>query len=144
MIKKMNEECADPDAPLETCAICGRFIYTCERKEPVNDSYLCPVPEHRGGWQRGDGAWICSEECDRQYELDKKDRWYNIKFFHPFNFILVKKPKMDDPDWHPSDDVHQYGFSLDLTTEIYYYTYDWGRGFNFRILGFGFEVSVHP
>jgi hypothetical protein len=26
-----------------------------------------------------------------------------------------------------------------LTTELYYYTYDWGYGFNFRILGFGFE-----
>jgi hypothetical protein len=46
-----------------------------------------------------------------------------------------------DTHWHPSDDLCQYGFSLDLTTEIYYHTYDWGVGFNFRLLGFGFEIT---
>lgn len=63
-----------------------------------------------------------------------------IKWFHPFNLIGVRKPKMDT-DWHPSDDSHEYGFSLDLTTECFYYTYDWGCGFNFRLLGFGFEIN---
>jgi hypothetical protein len=63
----------------------------------------------------------------------------DLKLFHPFNFLVFRKPKINDPKRHPSDDLYQYGFSLDLTTEIYYYTYDWGRGFNFRILGFGFE-----
>lgn len=67
----------------------------------------------------------------------------SIKFFHPFNFLFVKRPNMDDPNWHPSNDVSQYGFSLDLTIEAYYYTYDWGYGFNFRLLGFGFEVCVN-
>ena len=62
-----------------------------------------------------------------------------IKIFHPFNFLFCKHPKIDS-EWHPSDDLYQYGFSLDLTTEMYYYTYDWGKGFNFRILGFGFEI----
>jgi hypothetical protein len=62
------------------------------------------------------------------------------KFFHPFNFIGIKRPKFDD-QWHPSDDVYHYGFSLDLTTETYYYTYDWGVGFSFRLLGFGFEIT---
>jgi len=137
----MSESCADPDAPLETCFVCGKIIHTCERKEPANDSYLCPV--HKAGWQRGNGVWVCGEECDSQYEADKRSR-LNIKFFHPFNFLFVKKPKMDDPKWHPSDDVHQYGFSLDMTTELYYYTYDWGWGVNFRIFGMGFEVCVNP
>jgi hypothetical protein len=63
----------------------------------------------------------------------------NIKWFHPFNFVGVKKPKFYD-GWHPSDDVYEYGFSLNLTTEMYYYTYDWGKGFTFRILGWGFEI----
>jgi hypothetical protein len=137
----MNESCADPDAPLESCFVCGKSIHTCERKEAVNNSYLCPV--HGDGWQRGDGAWICSEECDQKYEADKP-RHSSLKFFHPFNFVFVKRPKTDDPNWHPSDDLHQYGFSLDLTTELYFYTYDWGRGFNFRVLGFGFEVCFNP
>jgi hypothetical protein len=64
----------------------------------------------------------------------------DIKWFHPFNFILYKKPRIDI-DWHPSDDLYQYGFSFDLTTEMYYYTYDWGCGFNFKIFGFGFEIT---
>jgi hypothetical protein len=64
---------------------------------------------------------------------------FDIKLFHPFNFLIYKRPKFDT-NWHPSDDLYQYGFSLDLTTEIYYYTYDWGVGFNFRIFGWGFEI----
>jgi hypothetical protein len=64
----------------------------------------------------------------------------DIKWFHPFNFVLYKRPKIDAA-WEPSDDLYQWGFSLDLTTEIYYYTYDWGVGFNFRLLGFGFEIT---
>ena len=48
----------------------------------------------------------------------------NFKLFHPFNFVLYKRPKIDAA-WEPSDDLYQYGFSLDLTTEMYYYTYDW-------------------
>jgi hypothetical protein len=24
---------------------------------------------------------------------------------------------------------------------MYYYTYDWGKGFNFRVLGWGFEIT---
>ena len=55
----------------------------------------------------------------------------NIEWFHPFNFVVR--------DTH--DDLISYGFSLDLTTEMYYYTYDWGVEFNFRILGLGFEIT---
>ena len=64
---------------------------------------------------------------------------FEIKLFHPLNFLFYKRPNMDT-NWHPSDDLYQYGFSLDFTTEIYYYTYDWGKGFNFRILGWGFDI----
>lgn len=60
----------------------------------------------------------------------------NIKFFHPFRLVGIKTPnKLSE-----FDDVYEYGFSLDLTTELFYYTYDWGKGLNFRFLGFGFEV----
>lgn len=60
----------------------------------------------------------------------------NIKLFHPFNLIGIKLARKDW-EW---DDVYEYGFSLDLTTELYFYTYDWGYGLNFRLLGFGFEI----
>jgi hypothetical protein len=82
------------------------------------------------------GLWSY-DECNDEYPDHRK--WYDnvtIKWFHPFNFVGIKKPKFE----HPSDDTYEYGFSLDLTTEMYYYTYDWGKGFNFRLLGFGFEI----
>jgi hypothetical protein len=63
-----------------------------------------------------------------------------IIFFHPFTFLCYKRPK-HDTNWHPSDDLYCYGFSLDLTTEMYYYAYDWGYGFSFRILGFGCDIN---
>ena len=63
-----------------------------------------------------------------------------VTWFHPFNFLFVKRPKMDS-EYHPSDDLYCYGMSLDLTTELYYYTYDWGYGFNLRVLGFGLEIT---
>lgn len=61
----------------------------------------------------------------------------NIKFFHPFKLIGIKTSKLSGLE---IDDVYEYGFSLDLTTELSYNTYDWGKGFSFRLLGFGFEV----
>jgi len=79
------------------------------------------------------------KKCTKSLKL-----WFNcihIRLFHPFDFFLIYKPKINHPNWHPSDDIYKYGFSLDLNTEIYYYTYDWGCGLNFRILGFGFEVG---
>jgi hypothetical protein len=59
----------------------------------------------------------------------------SFKWFHPFNFLVYTSPSA------ALLMRHQYGFSLDLTTEMYYYTYDWGKGFNFRILGWGFEIT---
>lgn len=140
-----TKKCADPSAPKEICIICGNSIHTCERKKSANNSYLCPVDSHNNGWELNNGIWVCSKKCETQYFKDlAKKQWFDdidIKFFNPFNFLIIKKPKINDPNWHPSDDLYQYGFSLDLTTEIYYYTYDWGYGFNFRILGFGFEIT---
>lgn len=51
------------------------------------------------------------------------------KFFQPFDLIGYRQ----------SDDVKDYGLRLDLTTELTWYTYDWGWGFVVRILGFGIE-----
>jgi len=92
---------------------------------------------------------LSQEELDKMiaetmWMADRPRTWeeyfnVHIKWFHPFNFLFYKRPKID-ADWHPSDDLYQYGFSLDLTTEFYYYTYDWGYGCNCRILGFGFEI----
>jgi hypothetical protein len=132
------EKCCDPNSPTEKCIVCGETIYTCEKETSTNDSYLCPIKSHNNGTESIGGLWVC-DKCGDEY-LDQDDRkWYDnidIKWFHPFNFVGIKKPKFE----HPSDDIYEYGFSLDLTTEIYYYTYDWGYGFNFRVLGLGFEI----
>jgi hypothetical protein len=76
-------------------------------------------------------------EEDREAMGRLSDR-ISVIWYHPFNFVGIKKPKFE----HPSDDTYEYGFSLDLTTEIYYYTYDWGYGFRLRILGFGFDLVL--
>jgi hypothetical protein len=64
----------------------------------------------------------------------------SIKYFHPFNLIGFSRPSSLDTIFDPSNDTYEYGFSLDLTTELFFYTYDWGYGLNFRLLGFGFEI----
>ena len=50
-----------------------------------------------------------------------------IKLLHPFNFIIYSGPKTDDTYYDPNDNIYRYGFSLDLTTEIYFYRYDYER-----------------
>jgi hypothetical protein len=135
----MMEKCCDPDSPTEKCVVCGETIHTCERETSINDSYLCPIKSHNNGTESIGGLWVC-DKCGDEYLYQDHRKWYDnidIKWFHPFNFVGIKKPKFE----HPSDDIYEYGFSLDLTTEIYYYTYDWGKGFNFRILGLGFEIT---
>lgn len=62
-----------------------------------------------------------------------------IQFFHPFALLFYDGPSNPPRDY--SDDTHRYGFSLDLTTELYFYTYDWGYGLNFRLFGFGLELA---
>lgn len=60
-------------------------------------------------------------------------------FYHPFKLIGFQKSTVDT-ETCPSDSLTKYGFCLDLTTEISWYTYDYGTGFVFRILGLGLEV----
>lgn len=136
----IDDKCCDPKSPTQKCVVCGETIYTCERENSVNDSYLCPVKSHNNGVESVGGLWVCND-CQDEFLTDHR-KWYDnieTKWFHPFNFFFYKRPKTDT-NWEPSDDLYQYGFSLDLTTEMYYYTYDWGKGFNFRIFGWGFEI----
>ena len=69
----------------------------------------------------------------------------SIEFFQPINFVLMQRPDIDDPDVEgpAHDELYLYGFSFDFTTELYWFIYDWGRGFNFRFLGFGFCVTYY-
>lgn len=62
-----------------------------------------------------------------------------VEFFHPFSLFVTDRAELDDAD--PSKDLRRYGFSFDLTTECYFYVYDWGYGFNFRLFGFGLEFA---
>jgi len=59
-----------------------------------------------------------------------------VKLYHPFKLLFRKKFKGDT-----FDDLTEYGFSFDLTTEILIYGYEWGYGMCFRLLGFGFELT---
>lgn len=54
----------------------------------------------------------------------------SMKWIWPDSFLV----------YHRGEDVRTWGFSLDPRTEITYYTYDWGRGITFVVLGFGFEI----
>lgn len=63
----------------------------------------------------------------------------DIKFFHPFALLAFDRAELDCND--PSNDLRRYGFSFDITTECYFYVYDWGYGFNLRLFGFGLEFA---
>ena len=63
----------------------------------------------------------------------------SLRFFHPIDFIGIEKPEFNDI----TDDIYRYGFSLDLRTGCYYFTYDWGYGICIRLLGFGFEFYYY-
>jgi hypothetical protein len=55
-------QCANPNAPIEKCVICGIEVHTCERDIPLDDvDYLCPV--HPDGCELYGGGWVCSDEC---------------------------------------------------------------------------------
>lgn len=58
---RREKQCVEPDAPYKPCCICGTHVKTCERKEPVNNSYVCP--SHPNGCELSDGRWTCSIEC---------------------------------------------------------------------------------
>lgn len=58
-------ECVDPTAPVYLCAICDGPVFTCERKEPHNCSYLCPA--HPDGIETPQRLWVCSDKCYDEY-----------------------------------------------------------------------------
>lgn len=74
------EKCVEPDAPWVTCFYCGKPLKTCERTEPVENSYICPV--HNDGVEIDcNGLWAC-DNCWHKY-IDRYDgriigriRWY--------------------------------------------------------------------
>ncbi|NDD52338.1 hypothetical protein EBZ39_00400 [bacterium] len=57
-------------------------------------------------------------------------RKLRVTWYTPFLFFGTRR----------ENDVREWGFRLDPRTEIVYYTYDWGRGITFVILGFGFDI----
>ena len=61
-------------------------------------------------------------------------------FLHPIRVLGYSGPS--DYNWLISD-TRCYGFDLDLTTCAYYYKYDWGYGFIFRVLGFGVNICTY-
>jgi hypothetical protein len=54
------ESGVDPNVPVVKCAVCGKDVHTCERKEAVDEDYTCPV--HRDGCELTDGRCVCSYE----------------------------------------------------------------------------------
>lgn len=59
--------CVDPHAPVHPCVICDTPVFTCERKESLNNSYLCPV--HPNGIETRHGLWVCSDDCHEEYSM---------------------------------------------------------------------------
>lgn len=54
-------ECCNPNASKEKCVVCGSDVFTCERLEPVDNNYCCPV--HPDGIQSFEGLWFCGNDC---------------------------------------------------------------------------------
>lgn len=53
--------CCDPSAPIVKCCVCGADVHTCERTEPVDNDYRCPL--HGNGVELNAGEWVCSDAC---------------------------------------------------------------------------------
>jgi len=65
--------------------------------------------------------------------LKTKSSEIMIKWFHPFEIVVRR-------DYGEYDGC-SYGLDLDLRCVCTYHTYEYGRIFTLRILGFGFEFS---
>jgi hypothetical protein len=61
----------------------------------------------------------------------------SVIWYHPFS-IFIYRGTPEDADFLDRN----YGFCFDTVNECYFYSYDWGKGFRFRIMGFGFDVTV--
>jgi len=86
----MNK-CVDHDAPKANCCICDKIVDTCERETSVNDSYLCP--EHPEGNEIVEGVWVCSEQCEEEYNA--KHSSMNIFGCEVKDGVWVCKEKRD-------------------------------------------------
>jgi hypothetical protein len=80
----MSDKCANPNTPVEFCLYCGKEVYTCERDESVNNSYLCPV--HPNGFEDKYGNWFCNDVCYKEAERIKK----KLEQITPSNKELLK------------------------------------------------------
>lgn len=60
--------CAQPDAPIVKCFVCGADVKTCERQVPENYDYRCP--EHPHGAEIEPGIWVCSSACEEKYHQE--------------------------------------------------------------------------
>ena len=63
----VEKQCCDPNALQVPCVNCGTTVFTCEREEPVNNSYLCPA--HPDGFEDGYGHWFCGNKCWNGWEV---------------------------------------------------------------------------
>jgi hypothetical protein len=61
----------------------------------------------------------------------------SVIWYHPFSIFIYRGTPKDVEFWD-----RNYGFCFDTVNECYFYSYDWGKGFRFRIMGFGFDVTV--
>jgi len=59
---------------------------------------------------------------------------WQINWFHPFQVVLRRD--------HGDYEGITYGLDLDLQTTVTYHTYEYGKIFTLRILGFGFEIGL--
>ena len=67
----------------------------------------------------------------------RKSKYYRqVNWFHPFHVVLRRG------DATEIYDGITYGLDLDLRTTVTYHTYEYGKIFTLRILGFGFEIGL--
>lgn len=64
----------------------------------------------------------------------KSEYHRQVNWFHPFEVVLRRE--------YGDCDGTTYGLVLDLQTTLSYHTYEYGRIFTLRILGFGFEYAL--
>ena len=57
----VEEQCCNQNAPQVPCVNCGKTVFTCERENAVDNSYLCPL--HPEGFEDFPGQWFCSQGC---------------------------------------------------------------------------------
>ena len=75
-------------------------------------------------------------EEDREVLRGLSDR-ISVIWYHPFSIFIYRGTPKYVEFWD-----RNYGFCFDTVNECYFYSYDWGKGFRLRIMGFGFDITV--